>query len=370
MIKVLGRQTSGNVQKVLFMLEEIGVPYAREDYGRQFSNTQTPEYLALNPNGKVPTLVDGDTVIWESNTILRYLAAKHAPQLTGATPAEASEVERWMDWLLASVNTAYVAVFKDAQKPAAERVPDFAAQAKELAAALAIADGHLQGKEWFALGRMTIADIALAPIFKRCLGFPIERPAVSALSTAGWERSPRARLSSRRRARSLPLPPPERGRLRAVGARRETWMTLQAALIGLGTMGPGIAARLARGGIAVRAHDKSPEATARARAQVPLAEGVLDRLGIAPPAAGAGAISFHDDLASAVEGAELVIENVPENMQIKARGLSRARRAAAGRHHRRVRHVRACRSPSCRPSSRTRSGWSACTGRTRRTSFR
>ena len=118
MIKLLGRQTSGNVQKVLFMLEEIGVPYTREDYGRQFNNTQTPEYLALNPNGKVPTLVDGDTVIWESNTILRYLAAKHAPQLTGATPAEASEVERWMDWLLASVNTAYVAVFKDAKKPA------------------------------------------------------------------------------------------------------------------------------------------------------------------------------------------------------------------------------------------------------------
>jgi glutathione S-transferase len=181
MIRVLGRQTSGNVQKVLFMLDEIGVPYAREDYGRQFANTQTPEYLSLNPNGKVPTLLDGDTTIWESNTILRYLAATHAPHLTGATPAEASEVERWMDWLLASVNTAYVAVFKDSPKPAEERAPDFAAQAKELAAALAIADGHLQGKDWFALGRMTIADIALAPIFKRCLGFPVERPAFARL---------------------------------------------------------------------------------------------------------------------------------------------------------------------------------------------
>ena len=94
-------------------------------------------------------------------------------------------------------------------------------------------------------------------------------------------------------------------------------MTLQAALIGLGTMGPGIAARLARGGIAVRAHDKSAEASARARKQISLADGVLDRLGIAPPAAGAGAISIHDELASAVEGAELVIENVPENLQIK-----------------------------------------------------
>src|SRR5688500_2222636 len=95
-------------------------------------------------------------------------------------------------------------------------------------------------------------------------------------------------------------------------------MALTAALIGLGTMGPGIAARLARGGIAVRAHDKSAEATARARAQIPIAEGVLDRLGIAAPQSGAGATSFHDDLAGAVDGADLVIENVPEKLEIKA----------------------------------------------------
>jgi glutathione S-transferase len=176
MLRLLGRSTSGNVQKVLFMLEEIKLPYTREDYGRQFNNTQTPEYLALNPNAKVPTVVDGNNVIWESNTILRYLAAKHAPQLAGSTPEEKTEVERWMDWLLASVNTAYVAVFQGSQKPEAERPPTYEANAKELAAALAIAEGHLNGKDWFALGRMTLADIALAPIFKRCLGFPIERP--------------------------------------------------------------------------------------------------------------------------------------------------------------------------------------------------
>src|SRR3954466_3111102 len=75
MLRVLGRATSGNVQKVLFFLEETGTPYNREDYGRQFNNTGG-DYLKLNPNGKVPTLVDGDTVIWESNTILRYLATK------------------------------------------------------------------------------------------------------------------------------------------------------------------------------------------------------------------------------------------------------------------------------------------------------
>jgi len=84
MIRVLGRQTSGNVQKVMFLLEEIGLKYAREDYGRQFNNTNTDAYRKLNPNMKVPTLVDGDVVMWESHTILRYLAALHQPTPLGS----------------------------------------------------------------------------------------------------------------------------------------------------------------------------------------------------------------------------------------------------------------------------------------------
>ncbi|MFE0753605.1 glutathione S-transferase family protein [Inquilinus sp. NPDC058860] len=181
MIRLLGRHTSGNVQKVVFLLEELGVAYEREDYGRQFGNTQTDEYRALNPNAKVPTLVDGDTVIWESHTILRYLATLHGPALTGANPAEEADVERWMDWLLASVNSLYVAIFKDAKKPPEERGAEFAAQAKELTELLAIADRHLAGRDWFALGRLTVADVALGPILKRCLGFPIDRPAFANL---------------------------------------------------------------------------------------------------------------------------------------------------------------------------------------------
>ena len=176
MIRVLGRATSGNVQKVLFMLEELGQKYAREDYGRLFKNTDTDAYRNLNPNMKVPTVIVGDMVAWESNTILRYLAATHNPALTGATPAEKTYVERWMDWMLASLNTPYVAVFKDAKKPEAERSADFAAQSADLVAQLKILDDHIKGKTWFALDRLTLADIALAPVVKRCLEFPIERP--------------------------------------------------------------------------------------------------------------------------------------------------------------------------------------------------
>ena len=191
MIRLLGRQTSGNVQKVIFMLEEIGLQYVREDYGRQFKNTDTDAYRALNPTMKVPTLLDGDLVVWESNSILRYLADKYKPALTASTPAENTQIERWMDWLLASLNTPYVAVFKDAKKPAAERSADFPAQSADVIAQLKVLDGHIAGKAWFALDRMTIADIALGPIVKRCLEFPIERPAFAELSR--WQKGIDAR---------------------------------------------------------------------------------------------------------------------------------------------------------------------------------
>jgi glutathione S-transferase len=181
MIRLLGRATSGNVQKVIFLLEELGLKYVREDYGRQFNNTNTDAYRKLNPTMKVPTLVDGDTVVWESNTILRYLAAIHGPQLTGTAPAEKTYVERWMDWMLAALNPPYLAVFKDAKKLPAERSADFAAQTADLIAQLKILDGHLAGKSWFAIDRMTLADVALAPVVKRCLEFPIEAPGLSEL---------------------------------------------------------------------------------------------------------------------------------------------------------------------------------------------
>lgn len=178
MTKVLGRQTSGNVQKVLFLLEEMGRPFEREDYGRQFGNTETDEYRSLNPTAKVPTLVDGDVTIWESNTILRYLADRYGQAFHGETPAERSQVERWMDWVLASVNPGYLAAFKETKKPAAERDPAFAAQAKELVTHLELANAHLSSQEFFALGRLTLADIALGPILCRCLDFPMDRPSL------------------------------------------------------------------------------------------------------------------------------------------------------------------------------------------------
>ena len=146
MLRVLGRKTSGNVQKVIWLLEEMGEPYKREDYGRQFNNTQDAAYLALNPNGKVPTIVDGDTVVWESNTILRYLANKRGSPLYPGDPAGRSQVERWMDWQLASLNGPYLAIFRDAKKPEAERGPSWAKDAEELGQQIADSRWRADGR--------------------------------------------------------------------------------------------------------------------------------------------------------------------------------------------------------------------------------
>jgi glutathione S-transferase len=178
MLKIKGRSTSGNVQKVIWLLEELGTPYQREDYGRQFNNTQSAAYLELNPTGKVPTLIDGDVVIWESNTILRYIAGKFGgdAKFFPADPAARSHVERWMDWQLAALNSPYLSVFREARKPAAERAESWASDTKELGAQLDVLEKGVAGRPWLAGEYLSLADICLGPTVMRCLEFPMELP--------------------------------------------------------------------------------------------------------------------------------------------------------------------------------------------------
>ena len=187
MLRLLGRATSGNVQKVMFGLGEMGLAYEREDYGRQFSNTATPEYGALNPTRKVPTLIDGELAVWESNTILRYLAAKANSSLLPADPAARTQVERWMDWLLAALNPVYLAGFRDAKKPEGERG---ATTASDLVAELSVLEGAMSG-DWITGNQFSLADVALGPIVRRCLAFPFHRPELPKLTA--WH----ARLQQR-----------------------------------------------------------------------------------------------------------------------------------------------------------------------------
>src|SRR3954469_10425799 len=181
MIQLLGRATSGNVQKVIFLLEELGLPYERKDYGKQFENTTTPEYAAMNPMKKVPTLVDGDVVIWQSNSILRYLVGKKPNDLYPADAAQRSQVDRWMDWTLAELNPAYLGGFRDAKKAEADRAPD---TATNLANELKLLEAQLAKGEWVAGSQLSLADISLGPIVKRCVGFPLGLPAFP--KTQAW----------------------------------------------------------------------------------------------------------------------------------------------------------------------------------------
>ena len=176
MLRLLGRATSGNVQKVLWLMEELGLEYQREDYGRQFGNTADEAYLSLNPTGKVPTLVDGETIVWESNTILRYLCAREDSTLLPARPAPRSAAERWMDWQLASLNGPYLDVFRESKKSEAERSPNLPKLGEALAAQLRLLDSHLADREWLGDGEMTVAEFALGPIVHRCLNFPVSLP--------------------------------------------------------------------------------------------------------------------------------------------------------------------------------------------------
>lgn len=181
MLRLLGRATSGNVQKVLWLMEELGLDYKREDYGRQFGNTGEAAYLRLNPTGKVPTLVDGDTVVWESNTILRYLCARESSHFLPTKPAARAAAELWMDWQLASLNGPYLDVFRESKKSEAERSPNLAKFADALAEQMQLLDRHLAGREWLGDGAMTVAEFALGPIVHRCLNFPVSLPAFKEL---------------------------------------------------------------------------------------------------------------------------------------------------------------------------------------------
>ena len=103
MLQILGRKTSSNVQKVLWCCAELAIPFEREDVGGPFGGNDTPQYLAQNPNGLVPTIIDEGFVLWESNAIVRYLAAKHGrgtlypgdDTLTMGDIALGNAVHRW-----------------------------------------------------------------------------------------------------------------------------------------------------------------------------------------------------------------------------------------------------------------------------------
>lgn len=178
MLKILGRNNSSNVQKVIWCCEELGIAYEREDIGGKFGRNREPEYLALNPNGTVPTIVDNGFVLWESNAIVRYVAAKYgAGKLYPNDPQTRGLADRWMDWQLTVVGPAITPVFFGLIRTPPEKRDKAAIDAArdKLAAAMKILDGYLAKSDYVAGGSLTIGDIPIGIMTYRWYTLEIKR---------------------------------------------------------------------------------------------------------------------------------------------------------------------------------------------------
>jgi glutathione S-transferase len=188
MLKIWGRANSSNVMKVLFLCEELGIPFERVDAGGAFGRTKDADYLAKNPNSLVPTIEDGDFVLWESNAIMRYLARTRAPgnPIYPSDPKTAADCDRWMDWQLSAVNPPMTTIFfTHVRIPEPDRDYAAAATARDAAARLwRMVEIKLGRNPYICGDKLTLCDIALGIYAHRWFVLPIEREDMPAL--AAW----------------------------------------------------------------------------------------------------------------------------------------------------------------------------------------
>ncbi len=180
MLKIWGRLSSINVRKVVWAAQETGAPFTRTDAGAAYGIVHTPQYLRLNPHALVPVLQDGATTLWESNVIVRYLAARFPDSgLMPATMVQRFLAEQWMDWQQTTINPAGRNAFIQWIRTApAQR--DTALLAQSVAATepcMALLDQHLEGHAFMGGDHFSMADIPLGCEVHRWFGLPQSRPA-------------------------------------------------------------------------------------------------------------------------------------------------------------------------------------------------
>lgn len=178
MLKIWGRMTSINVQKVAWCADELGISYERIDAGREHGHNKTPEYLAKNPNGLIPLIEDDGFALWESNAIVRYLAAKHAlGTLCPSDPQERASADRWMDWQTTTLNISIGACFTQLiRTPEAERDMKLVETNRPIAEKrLAMLDAVLAKSAYLNGETFTMADIPAGLTVRRWQALPLER---------------------------------------------------------------------------------------------------------------------------------------------------------------------------------------------------
>jgi glutathione S-transferase len=182
MLKLWGRANSINVHKVLWTLDELKVPFERVDAGLHFGVVNTPEYRKLNPNGRVPTIEDDGFVLWESNAIVRYLAAKHGEgTLWPSDLKQRADSDRWMDWITDSVQLAVGPMFLQLiRTPPEKRDAKIIETSIQKADALfPILDAALADRDYIAGRSLTVGDIPIGVFTHRWFALPIPRPKVA-----------------------------------------------------------------------------------------------------------------------------------------------------------------------------------------------
>ena len=194
MMRIWGRTGSPNVHKVIWCAHELGLPYDRIDAGHEHGVVNEDWYLAMNPNGLIPTIDDDGFVLWESNAIVKYLCAKHSPGvLSPDEPLELADADRWISWqgsTLAPVMRRIV--FEIVRTPPEQQDQNRNAELLAVAAKLwKILDRRLEGREYLMGSGFSMADIVFGPHVDLWFSYPIERPPLPHLTA--WHKRLRNR---------------------------------------------------------------------------------------------------------------------------------------------------------------------------------
>lgn len=179
MLKIWGREDSLNVQKVMLCVRELGILHEQINAGRHWGIINEPWYLAMNPNGLIPTIDDDGFVLWESNAIVKYLCAKHSRGVLSPTdPLEYADADRWISWQGSSLGVTMRQILLNlVRTPAQQRNRAFVDELIRTSTRhWIVMNQRLQGRDYMMGPRFTMVDIVFAPHVYRWFSYPIDRP--------------------------------------------------------------------------------------------------------------------------------------------------------------------------------------------------
>ncbi|HZZ12046.1 MAG TPA: glutathione S-transferase N-terminal domain-containing protein [Paraburkholderia sp.] len=186
MLQILGKASSINVRKVLWTCAELNLPFEREDWGAGFRSPNEPEFVALNPNAMVPVIRDGEFVLWESNSIIRYLAGRYdGARLYPHDPCERAQCDQWIDWQASEMNRAWSYAFSALVRhsPAHQERALIEASCADWTRHIGIVATQLDKTGAFIAGKsFSLADIPIALSINRWLETPLPHADFPALT--------------------------------------------------------------------------------------------------------------------------------------------------------------------------------------------